>query len=130
MKTFNKQAAQGDMLIRAIDKLPEGVKETKDENGNFVLAHSETGHNHVVKKQPGVSFFQNDNDPFVAYLVIDPTKVKSNVSVKHLRDYHTHEEISFFTGDFIKGVKDKAKKVFEIRRQREYTPEGFRRAQD
>lgn len=130
MKTFNKQAAQGDMLIRVIDKLPDNVKLSETENGNFVLAHSETGHNHVVKAQKGVEFYQNDNDPFVAYLVIDHKKVEGDVQVKHLRDYDTHETISFFTGDTFSKVKDKVKKVYEIRRQREYTPEGFRRAQD
>lgn len=130
MKTFKEQAAQGDMFIRAIDKLPDNVKAVKDENGNFILAHSETGHNHVVKKQHGVSFFQNDNDPFVAYLVVDTAKVKETVECKHLRDHDTHETISFFTGDFLNKIKDHGKKIFEIRRQREYTPEGFRRAQD
>lgn len=130
MKTFDKQAAQGDMFIRAIESLPDNVKETEAEHGNFVLAHSETGHNHIVKKQEGVSFFSNQNDPFIAYLVIDTSKVESPVECKHLRDHDTHETISFFTGDFIAKVKDAGKKIFEIRRQREYTPEGFRRAQD
>lgn len=130
MKTFENQAAQGDMFIRVIDKLPEGVTEAKEENGNFVLAHSETGHNHVVKKQEGVSFYQSANDDFVAYLVVDTKKVKHPVECKHLRDYDTHETISFFTGDIFSKVKDAGKKIFEIRRQREYTPEGFRRAQD
>lgn len=130
MKTFKDQAAQGDMFIRAIDKLPEGVKEVEAEQGNYVLAHSETGYNHVVKEQAGVTFYANQNNPFVAYLVIDTKKVKSSVECKHLRDYDTHETISFFTGDTFNKIKDAGKKIFEIRRQREYTPEGFRRAQD
>lgn len=130
MKTFKDQAAQGDMLIRKIETLPEGVKELEDEKGNYVLAHSETGHNHVVKKQEGVTFYQSANDDFIAYLVIDPKKVKGKVEVKHLCDHDTHETISFFVGDAIKSLKDTTKKIFEIRRQREYTPEGFRRAQD
>jgi hypothetical protein len=130
MKTFEKMAAQGDMLIRAIDKLPENVKSVDAEAGNFILTHSETGHHHVVKKQEGVSFFQNDNDPLIAYLVVDNKNVRGNVCVEHLRQHDTHESISFFTGDvFAKGA-DKFKKIFEIRRQREYTPEGFRKAQD
>ena len=130
MKTFDKMAAQGDMVIRAIDKLPETIMEVKDEKGNYVLAHSETGHNHVVAKQEGVTFYANQNDPFVAYLVVDMAKTKHPVECKHLRDYDTHETISFFTGDIFSKVKDAGKKIFEIRRQREYTPEGFRRAQD
>jgi hypothetical protein len=126
MKTFKEQAAQGDMLIRLIDKLPEGVKETPDENGNFVLAHSETGHNHVLKKQPGVEFYANGNDPFVAYVVVT-TKAKKPCEIKHLRDYHTHETIALKKPDI---EAKETKRVYEIRRQREYTPEGFRRAQD
>ena len=113
MKTFENQAAQGDMLITRVDCLPECVIEAKAENGNYVLAHSETGHNHVVKDQPGVKFYQHANDNFVAYLVVDNTCL-----VEHMRGFDTHETISFKQG------------VYEIRRQREYTPEGFRRAQD
>lgn len=126
MNNFKNQAAQGDMLIRLIDKLPNGVKETPDENGNFVLAHSETGHNHVIKKQKGVTFYANENDPFVAYLVIAPG-VKGPCEIRHLRDHDTHETIA------LKKPSAKEKeysRIYEIRRQREYTPEGFRRAQD
>lgn len=130
MPTFKEQAAQGDMLIRLVDKLPNGLKPIDAEAGNYVLAHSETGHNHVVKVQDGVEFYANQNNPFIAYLVIDPKKVKGDVQIKHLRDYDTHKPISFFIGDTFIKIKDKAKKIYEIRRQREYTPEGFRRAQD
>lgn len=113
-KYFDKMAAQGDMLITKIDALPSGVKETKDENGKYILAHSESGHCHVVNKQPGVKFYSNDNDPFIAYLVVDNTKCL----VEHERGFDTHESI---------GLKDG---IYEIRRQREYIAEGFRRAQD
>lgn len=129
MKTFTYMIAQGDMLIRKIDKLPVNVKPMESEAGNFILTHSETGHHHVVKKQEGISFFQNDNDPLVAYLVVDGKKVKSACFVEHLRDHDTHESISLLkmpTGDKI--TEDK--KVYEIRRQREYTAEGFRKARD
>lgn len=114
MINFKNQAAQGDMLIRKIDALPENVKETKDEKGNFILAHSETGHNHVVKKQEGVKFYSNDNDPFIAYLVVDNTKC----FVEHQRVFDTHSPIEIAPG------------IYEIRRQREYTPQGWRKAQD
>lgn len=114
MHTFKNQAAQGDMLIRRIDKLPANAKLLDAENGKFVLAHSETGHNHTVKKQAGVSFYANDNDPFIAYLVVDNTKCL----IEHERSFDTHAPIHVDNG------------VYEIRRQREYTPEGWRRAQD
>lgn len=114
MKTFKKQAAQGDMLITKIDKLPANIKEVHDKTSKFVLSHSETGHHHIVKKQPGVTFYSNDNEPFVAYLVVDNTKCLA----EHERGFDTHESIQIKDG------------VYEIRRQREYTPEGFRLAQD
>jgi len=113
MKTFDKCAAQGDMLIRKIDILPDHVKLLNAENGNYVLAHSETGHNHVVKADSTVKFYQHANDNFIAYLVVDNTAV-----VEHMRSHDTHESIMFKQG------------VYEIRRQREYIAEGFRRAQD
>lgn len=112
MKEFKNCAAQGDMMLRRIDKLPENV--TKVEGNEYVLAHSETGHNHVVKAQPGVTFYSNDNNPMVAYLVVDNTEC----FVEHQRGFDTHETIKIGGG------------VFEIRRQREYTPEGWRKAQD
>lgn len=113
MKTFKNQAAQGDMLIRRINELPEYIVESTAENGAFVLAHSETGHNHVVKEESGVKFYHHANDNFIAYLVVDNTAL-----VEHMRGFDTHETIKFDKG------------IYEIRRQREYIPEGFRRAAD
>lgn len=112
MKTFKTQAAQGDMLIRRIDKLPEGLEKSKSENGLHVLAHSETGHNHVVNER-GAQLLIDKTNEFIAYLeVTEPSEIE------HLRSYDTHETI----------LVDKG--IYEIRRQREYVAEGFRRAQD
>ena len=114
MITFKNQAAQGDMLLRKIDTLPIGIKEISSDNGKYVLAHSETGHHHTVKATESVKFYANDNDPFIAYLVVDNTKAY----VEHERSFDTHSPIEIPEG------------IYEIRRQREYTPEGYRRAQD
>ena len=113
-KTFKNTAAQGDLLLRRINVLPSSLTEVYPENGKFTLAHSETGHNHTVKVKDGIKFYSNDNDPFIAYLVVDNTKCL----VEHERDFDTHESIEIPEG------------IYEIRRQREYTPEGWRRAQD
>ena len=67
MKTFSNQAAQGDLLITKIRSLPKEAKPVKSGNGNFIVAHSETGHHHVVAERPGVEYFAA-NDPLVAYL--------------------------------------------------------------
>lgn len=116
LKIENNVCAQGDMLIRKIDKLPINVVEQKPENGRFILAHSETGHSHTVKLQPGVQFYQAANDNNIAYLVVDNTKCL----VEHERSFHTHAPLEFDSG------------IYEIRRQIESddTPQGWRRAID
>jgi hypothetical protein len=112
MKTFKQQAAQGDLLITRIKKLPEGLEKARAENGLHVVAHSETGHNHVVKERSAELLIDKTN-AFIAYLnVLEPCEIE------HLRSFDTHESIRVEKG------------FYEIRRQREYTPQGFRRAQD
>jgi hypothetical protein len=114
MKTFSKQAAQGDLLITRIDRLPSGAVPAEAVGGKFILAHSETGHHHVTTARPGVQFFQGP-DPLIAYLqVIDSVEA----TLEHERAFDTHESL------LIKGG------TYEIRRQREYTPEGWRRVAD
>lgn len=117
MKTFQNQCAQGDLLIRRIEKLPNGVRPMASEKGVFVVAHSETGHNHVIAERPNVKAYTT-GDPMVSYLeVIEATDTMETL-LEHLRGHDTHETISIPTG------------VYEIRRQREYTPEGWRRVED
>lgn len=108
--------AQGDMLIRKIDALPKGTTKCKAENGEFILTHSESGHHHVVREQEGIEFHSNDNNPMVAYLIVN--NPKEECFVEHKRNYDTHKPYQFKDG------------VHEIRRQIESTPEGFRRALD
>jgi hypothetical protein len=113
-KTFTNQAAQGDMLLRRIDKLPEGLELSKDEErpGYYILAHSETGHHHVIEKTNAQLLIDKTNE-FIAYL-----EVSEPSEIKHLREHDTHESITVPKG------------LYEIRRQVEYTPQGLRRAQD
>lgn len=121
MKTFLRIAAQGDMMLIQIASLPNGVEEVSPVNGRHTLAHSETGHDHIVLERPGVRFFRAmddlramlDGKP-AAYLVVEDKPAE----LKHLRDFDTHESIAIPPG------------IYEVRRQREYTPEGFRRAAD
>lgn len=113
MKTFKTMAAQGDLLLRRIDALPEDVKPVAATNGRFTLAHSETGHDHIVMERPSVRLF-SAMDEFRAYLVVEDEPAE----LKHLRDFDTHQSVKIEPG------------IYEVRRQREYTPEGFRRAAD
>jgi len=119
MKTFQKMAAQGDFIIRRIDSLPENLEVIPAKNGKIVVAHSETQHNHVavLERPDSVQAFKEtgtkDVDLYKMFLLVkDPTPIE------HLRSFDTHETLLVPPGNY------------EIRRQREYTPEGFRRAQD
>ena len=118
MKTFDTICAQGDVLFRKVDALPNGVKPVAANNGRIIITHSETGHDHVMvldrkrSKTPSVEMFAGDN-PLVAWI-----KVNRPTVLEHLRPHDTHEPIMFEPG------------IYEVRRQREYTPEGWRQVQD
>ena len=111
-KHFNNQAAQGDVYFERIDRLPEGVELAPVENGNHVVAHSETGHHHVIDSRSAQLFIDKTN-AFIAYL-----KVLEPCELKHLRDFDTHEDLAF------------KPEIYRVRRQREATLEGWQRAQD
>lgn len=114
MKQFNVQAAQGDVLLMKVASVPDGCKKIEAVNGKYIIAHSETGHHHTVAEHPGVSFYQS-KDPMIAYLeVIDSVET----TLEHERSFDTHEPL------LLKGG------TYEIRRQREYTPKGWRRVAD
>ena len=55
----------------------------------------------------------DETNEFIAYL-----KVEEDTELKHKRSFDTHESLLLTPG------------IYEIRRQREYTPEGYRRAAD
>ena len=112
---FQNQAAQGDLFIKRIDKLPMNIKTMKPMNGQFIVAHSETGHHHVIDAVPGCKAYEDEKDPMTLYLeVIDATEV----TLRHLRSFDTHKPIAFLKG------------IFRFRRARERTPEGWRKVQD
>lgn len=118
MKTFTNIAAQGDFIIIRIDEIPftDVEKFEADENGHYVIAHSETGHNHVMVKDRVEAFKPKHvpaNDLYELFL-----NVKEPTNIVHLRPFNTHETLRVGTGKY------------HVKRQREYIPEGFRRAAD
>jgi hypothetical protein len=115
--TFRNQAAQGDLLIRKIDRIPPEAKPVPPQKGRYIVAHSETGHNHVIEAAPNVSLLAT-GDPLVTYLEVIEATDRMETLIRHLRPFDTHETISIPPGSY------------EIRRQREYTPEGWRMVQD
>jgi hypothetical protein len=117
MKTFTRQAAQGDLLIRRIDAIPPNAEKVASEKGKFVVAHSETGHDHVIAERPNVSLYTT-GDPMVSYLQVIQAEEEVEIILEHMRNLDTHEPIKIPPGNY------------EIRRQREHTPEGWRRVED
>jgi len=109
--TFEKTAAQGDLYIRRVSCLPDDATEIKSEKNKHIVAHSETGHHHFV--DAARARFYGTSNPMICYLQID-----ESADLVHDREFDTHTTIRMTDG------------VFELRRQREHTPEGWRRVED
>lgn len=112
MKKFKNIAAQGDVILVRISELPENLVPAKAENGRFIVAHSETGHHHTVLEKNAQLLIDNTNE-FIAIL-----KVDKETALEHHRSFDTHKPLIISPG------------IYQVRRQREYTPQGFRKAQD
>ena len=112
MRTFENICAQGDILIRRVSSVPDDVKVVTPEGRDLIVTHSETGHHHVMEADR-VEMFECLDEALRCFLV-----VHKQATLTHLRDHDTHDPIQFEPG------------TYEVRRQREYTPEGYRRVAD
>lgn len=108
-----RQIAQGDLLITRIKAVPVEAEEVPATDGVHVLAHSETGHHHVVNAE-GVRHFRDTGNPLVGYLSVGADAT----TLRHLRAWNTHAPQTLPPG------------TYELRRQREWHPEGWARVQD
>jgi hypothetical protein len=117
MKSFDKAARQGDCYFMRVPSLPDGLKQVSAEKGEFILAHSETGHHHVITERPNVKVFSTDN-PLVSYLQVVEAQDEAETVIRHLRSFDTHAPIKFSPG------------IYKVINQRESAPEGWRRSQD
>ncbi len=117
MKTFKNCAAQGDLMLRRIDVMPDNVVPVAEENGMYVVAHSETGHNHVIDAHPTIQLYTT-GDAMISYLKVVEATDEVECLLRHLRSFDTHETIKINPG------------IYEVRRQREYMPSGWRRVED
>ncbi len=116
MKTVTEAAAQGDVLFRRIAKLPEEAKEVP-RKGALVVAHSETGHHHSIADKL-TRHFETGN-PLLCFLSFGDGQ--TGVDVVHHRPWDTHETLR---------LVGKPGDVWEVRRQREWSPEGWKRVED
>jgi len=117
MKTFKNQAAQGDIMLMRVDKLPKDVTKTNAKNGRYVVAHSETGHDHVIQERPNVILYETSN-PMISYLQVIEATDKMETLLEHLRNFSTHETLRIEPG------------IYQIRRQREARPKGWQMVND
>lgn len=54
------KGAHGEITLTRVDAMPESVSVEPAQDGVFVLAHSETGHDHVMDADPDVEMFRED----------------------------------------------------------------------
>ncbi len=112
MIEINTMAAQGDVLFRRIARLPSSAV-MQVTSGRVIVAHSETGHHHAID-DGAVRYFSEPGSPTLTYLAIDG----QFADVVHHRPYDTHETLRLTKG------------LWEVRRQREWSPEGWRVVSD
>ena len=95
---------QGDVLLVPVDS--KSGKVVERENGRIVLAHGEvTGHAHAIDSNTAV-LFEDEDQWFLE--TNEPTVLK----------HEEHGAVVIPTG------------IWEVKRQREYTPEEIRRVAD
>ena len=117
MKEATKSARQGEAVFFAVDAVPEGAKEVKPQAGHHVVAHSETGHHHIIGAD-GVTMWEHPTNPLVCFLRMETV---TQMDVEHLRAHDTHETLRLL---------GKPGKVWQRNIQREWTPDGWRRVAD
>jgi hypothetical protein len=115
-KTFERMAAQGDFVIIRINEIPDGVEAIAPRGNVHVIAHSETGHDHVMLADKVSCFKAKETKEVDLYELF--LNVEAPTEINHLRSFDTHESLLVPAGKY------------KIRRQREYVPQGFRRATD
>lgn len=100
MKILRKVAQQGEVAVYEIDAVPSDIWTTevsKNSAGEFIVSHSESGHNHVI---PGDSMVmeRTDNVPAgmrMIYAILDkPGDLKQTAG-------HNHKSIDLNAGSYL-----------------------------
>ena len=115
MKILDQQR-QGEVLFIKVEDFTDNDADytsVKPENGCLTVAHSESGHDHVIERSKQADLLINKTNQFIGRLVVN-----DNCEVKHLRGFDTHKTLNLPKGKYV------------VRYRREYTPEGLRKVQD
>src|ERR1043166_3969019 len=99
---LDRPIAQGDILIIPIASIPADAKAAVAVDGKFIIAHSESGHNHVINR-PRAEVYEAADDEFIAYI----KTLCSGAEIVHERPFDTHETIAL-----------PPNRAFQVRRQR------------
>jgi hypothetical protein len=105
---------QGDVCFVEVYSIPGEANEMAKRGSDYVIAHSETGHDHTVSAD-GCVAFDGPSDPNVCYLQMGD----ADCDVVHHRAWDTHAPVTL-----------KAKAIYMGIRQVERSPEGWRRVAD
>jgi hypothetical protein len=122
----NEAVAQGDLVVVPISLLESydlnGFEDVPSQNGRYIVAHSDTGHHHVLcahlpgQAAPSLKRNPKDADPELRALV---TVAEGAVGeIRHLRDYLPHSPLILPSGTWV------------IARQGRPTPEGWKKVTD
>ena len=120
MKLVKNTARHGELYIDRVSALPKGLKKIEPDNKVYILAHSESGHDHVMDAIPNVNLYATD-DPMLSYLEVISITDEVECLLRHLKQgTDSHETFKFDAG------------IYELRNQSEAdnSPEGWRRAAD
>jgi hypothetical protein len=109
-KVYERQVAQGDLLFDRLAELPAGMK-LKQSGKRVIVAHSESGHHHVVLS-PGAELFEDPGNPLICYLRCEAT----------MQIHHEKMGPDAHPGFWL------AAGAWQATRGREITPEGYERA--
>lgn len=102
---------QGDITLVAVTTAPAG-SEVAPVSGSVIVAHSETGHHHLVDSRQ--ARLERGENPWICYLHV----TAEYADLVHARDVNPHETVRLPLG------------IYRINRQREWTPEGWRQIND
>lgn len=68
-KVIKNRGAHGEITLIRVDSLPEGLDPVNTTGPAHILAHSESGHHHVMEKE-NVEFYKDPEDAFQAFIRI------------------------------------------------------------
>lgn len=92
--TFTTVGAHGEITFVRVDALPDGFESISATNGEFVVAHSETGHHHVLEAD-GVEYMPDREDAMVAWVRIQNG---DGAKLSHKRSNDTHGTLTVKPG--------------------------------